>query len=85
MNPAENALNAVYPPALRIVALYRRHEDAMREADDTLAQQLSADIRWQIEDLGRAIDAIEAGIIDETMSTSIAGVMRQIKMRMTHN
>jgi hypothetical protein len=85
MSPTENAFNHLYPAALRVVAVHRRIHEAERNHDDELCQTLIRDLRSAIYDLSLQVDAIEAGQISETLSTSIAGVLNQMRRRSQHN
>jgi hypothetical protein len=85
MTPAENAFNHLYPAALRVAALHRRIEQAEKEHDDELICNLIPDLRSAIRDLLLVIDAIEAGQISDSLSTSIAGVLNQMRRGAQHN
>jgi len=85
MSPSENAFNAIYPTVLKLVALNRRtHSKEIFENDD-MAENLSHEIMAAMEELTMRVEGIEAGEINDCLTTSISGVLNQMRRRATHN
>lgn len=81
MTPAEDAFNALYPVALRVVALHRRCHEAADRSDHELSWEIGKELVRELDELERQVHAIEAGAIDGSLSTSIAGVLSMLRRR----
>lgn len=79
MSPAENAFNALYPAVLRVVAIHRRLTELHVKKHFDQMDDLGPELVTALDELERQTDAIEAGTIDATLSTSIAGVLNQLR------
>lgn len=85
MTPAENALDTIYPAALRVVAAQRLLVLAVKEKEEDSIQALGDDLINEVDALASAIDCIEAGAMEGYLSTSIAGAINQMRLRASHN
>lgn len=85
MTPAENAFNCLYPPALRLSALKRRFDNAARMGHDEEMDSVGDEIIAAVNAISEAVETIEAGQFENQLSTSLAGVLNQMKLRASHN
>ena len=85
MSPAENAFNAIYPTVLRVTAVHRRLASMNDPSDMDMVEQLAMDLKRSLDDLVMQVEGIEAGQIDDSLTTSMAAVLNQLRLRSRHN
>jgi len=85
MSPAENAFNAIYPTVLRVTAIHRRIMALNDPSNIDIVEELCMDLKRSLDDLVMQVEGIEAGQIDDSLTTSLAGVLNQLRLRSRHN
>jgi len=85
MNNAENAFNSIYPTVLRVAALRRRWKELLATQDFDQMDAMHDDFNHALDDLVMQVEGIEAGCIDDSLTTSIAGTLNRLRRQAKHN
>ena len=84
MGTERDRLNVIEPPAFRLAAVWRRRNKALHDKDFDLVDTMAGEIEAGLNELSQAVERLGSFIDEESLQTTIGGVLSQLRRKEAH-